>query len=153
MCVCDLAGGGEEAADPAALPAGVGHEGTVDDAHAEPSPLLAPGMFIVTSCSNIHMAHRDCYFSSLPLGAQPQLFMQDFCMKSHMSTFWTGWKLETVEMLKSLSSSHAPFLVHLRHSGDLSPTLRARPLLSGNRGDGVTTSPWFTEQGKLNTPS
>ena len=23
-------------------------------------------------------------------------------MKSHMSTFWTGWKLETVEMLKSL---------------------------------------------------
>ena len=69
-------------------------------------------------------------------------------MKSHMSTFWTGWKLETVEMLKSLSSSHAPFLVHLRHSGDLSLTLRARPLLSGNRGDGVITSPWFTDQGK-----
>ena len=98
-------------------------------------------------------SHRQYYFSHSPLGAQPQLFMQDFCMKSHMSTFCTVWKLETVEMLKSLSSSHAPFLVHLRHSGDLSLTLRARPLLSGNRGDGVITSPWFTDQGKLNTPS
>ena len=37
----------EEAADPAALPACVGHEGVGNDAHAQPAPLRAPRVLVM----------------------------------------------------------------------------------------------------------
>ncbi len=40
-------------------------------------------------------------------------------------------------MLKSLSSSHAPYLLHFLHSGVRSSTFLASPLLSGNLGSCV----------------
>ena len=39
----------QEPTDPAALPAGVGHEEAITKTHAQPGPLLTPGVLVIAT--------------------------------------------------------------------------------------------------------
>ena len=65
--------------------------------------------------------------------AHPQAPGQALSINSNIALLLTSMGKKEL-MLKSLSSSHAPELLHFLHSGVRSSTFLASPLLSGNLG-------------------
>ena len=128
---------GQEATYAAALPAGVGHEQPILQTHPVPGPGRTPGVLIKATwelLDFIELMNNWC----LP-SAHPQAPGQALTINSNISTLMTFPKpMVSMELtLKSLSSSHAPYLLHFLHSGVRSPTFLASPLLSGNLGSCV----------------
>ena len=83
--------------------------------------------------------HREVINNWCLPSAHPQAPGQALTINSNISTLMTFPKpMVSMELtLKSLSSSHAPWLLHFLHSGVRSSTFLASPFFSGNLGSCV----------------